>query len=130
MRACLYLILFSVSSCQSVVTAMDVVDRHLFTYLGRTLLSDVSYVKISDAHLDNSILLGKTVVVHGVVHSRGEYDTFLVLQGDGTRMVVDMTALPLRLIKKSNHERLRVLGKLAITSLGFPYIAAESIALL
>lgn len=119
-----------VSGCQPALKVLDDIDRKLFPYSGRTMLSDSSYVKISDTHLDNSALLGKTVIVQGVVHSRGESDTFLVLQGDGARMVVDMTALSVRLIKKSNHERLKVLGKLAITSLGFPYIVAESIALL
>lgn len=135
MRRCyLLLILFSVANggCQSLLSALDSVDRQLFPYSGRTILSNASYVKISDAHLDNSVLLGKTVIVQGLVHSRGDRDTFLVLQGDGARMVIDMTSLPLRLIRKSNlgseHERLKVLGKLALTSLGFPYIAAESIA--
>ena len=132
MRKYLFLLLFGLlaGGCQSVLVVLDDIDRKLFPYSGRTILSDSSFVKISDAHLDNSVLLGKMVIVQGLVHSRGESDTFLVLQGDGARMVIDMTSLPLRLIKKSNHERLKVLGKLAITSLGFPYIVAESITVI
>ncbi|MDE3269489.1 MAG: hypothetical protein OYH77_04310 [Pseudomonadota bacterium] len=112
---------------RALVDVLDSIDRRLFAYAGKTISSAASYVKISDAHLDNGVLLGKTVIVQGMVHSRGEQDTFLVLQGDGVRMVVDMTALPLQLLKESQHKHLKILGKLAITGLGFPYIAARSI---
>lgn len=134
----IFLISFLLLGCQQSQAFLESADVWLFRLLGRSVLSNINLVKIKDMHLNNSALLGKTVIVGGVLQEVGEHSTYLVLADNSARLLVKLNDLPQFFQSSSPATEaghpdlsvgtsLRVFGVVNISRKGHPYVLAQAL---
>ena len=143
--------LLVVSGCQQSRVVLQELDLLGFRLFGKALLSDTSYVRIKEVHLNNRVLLGKPVIVAGALQKVGDQRTYLVMADSSAKLVVDLTSLSVaeraelegeRENGKKHDEgerengkkhgeqretRLKVLGVVGLNNKGHPHLLAKAI---
>lgn len=132
-RLSLILLLLLVS-CKEPRLVLSELDLWGFSILGRPLLSEADFVRIKEVHLNNSVLLGRSVVVAGNLQKVGDHRTYLVISDSSARLVVKLTELSSATLDKletdSNAQRLKIIGRVALSRKGQPHISAQAIKVL
>ena len=132
----LSLILLMVVSCKEPRSMLSDLDLWGFSILGRPLLSEADFVRIKEVHLNNSALLGRSVVVAGNLQKIGDHRTYLVISDSSARLVVKLTELSsptLDQLKADNGgkvQRLKIIGRVALSHKGQPHISAQALKVL
>jgi hypothetical protein len=105
-----------------------IVDEWLFRETGGTLFSNPERLTLKEIHLDNGTLVGRQVVVEGVVQEVNPVGTFLVISDQSARLLVVLTDLENaigRLPKKQ--ELLHVFGSIESGKKGLPFLKAVAV---
>lgn len=128
------ILLLSIVSCKEPRSVLGDLDLWGFSILGRPLLSEADFVRIKEVHLNNSALLGRSVVVAGDLQKIGDHRTYLVISDSSARLVVKLTELSSTTLDKlkteSRVQRLKIIGRVALSRKGQPHISAQAIKVL
>lgn len=130
------ILLLLIVSCKEPRSVLGDLDLWGFSILGRPLLSEADFVRIKEVHLNNSALLGRSVVVAGDLQKIGDHRTYLVISDSSARLVVKLTELSSTTLDKlkgdnnSKRQRLKIIGRVALSRKGQPHISAQAIKVL
>ena len=104
------------------------IDSMSFSCLGRTFFAEATKVPIKEVHLENSMLVGRSVVIEGTLVEVGKFYTFAVIADDSARMLVVLTDIDTtELLKQSGNNKFSVLGDVGSGKHGLPYIQARAL---
>lgn len=123
-------LLLVVSGCQQSRVVLQELDLFGFRLFGKSLLSDTSYVRIKEVHLNNRVLLGKPVIVAGALQKVGEQRTYLVMADSSAKLVVDLTSLSVAEraeLEGKEETQLKVLGVVSLNNKGHPHLIAKAL---
>lgn len=105
-----------------------VVDEWLFRETGGTLFSNPERLTLKEIHLDNGTLVGRQVVVEGVVQEVSPVGTFLVIADQSARLLVVLTdvdnavgSLP------KKQDLLHIFGTIESGKKGLPFLKAVAL---
>ena len=106
------------------------VDRALFAWLGRPVLSTPIEATLKEVHLDDGHLGGRDLLVEGKVLEVSEHGTFLVLSDDEARLLVVLTELEdaAGLLNREHPAAIRVMGSVETGTKGLPYLKARALS--
>ena len=128
------ILLLLMVSCNEPRSVLGDLDLWGFSILGRPLLSEADFVRIKEVHLNNSALLGRSVVVAGDLQKIGDHRTYLVISDSSARLVVKLTELSSTTLDKlkaeSKVQRLKIIGRVALSRKGQPHLSAQAIKVL
>lgn len=119
-----------VSGCQQSRVVLQELDLWGFRVFGKSLLSDTSYVRIKEVHLNNRVLLGKPVIVAGTLQKVGDQRTYLVMADSSAKLVVDLTSLSVAEraeLEDKGETQLKVFGVVGLNNKGHPHLLAKAL---
>lgn len=124
----LYICLF-LSACEGFQGQLDNVDEWVFSRFGRTLLARPALVTSKELHFDEGSLSGSLVLFRGVLAEKGNFDSYMVLNDDGGRVLVVLTHVEIESVLEELPMGLRVdvLGSAERGKKGLPFILAKSL---
>jgi hypothetical protein len=93
--------------------------------MGSTIFSSPERLTLKEIHLDNGTLVGRQVIVEGVVEDVSPVGTFLVVSDHSARLLVVLTDVGhiLSVLPKKS-ESLQVLGSIESGKKGLPFVRA------
>jgi hypothetical protein len=105
-----------------------VVDEWLFRETGGTLFSSPEKLTLKEIHLDNGTLVGRQVVVEGVVQEVSPVGTFLVISDQSARLLVVLTDVGHVLVDLPKKlDSLHVFGTVESGKKGLPFLKAVAL---
>lgn len=119
-----------VSGCQPSRVVLQELGLWGFRVFGKSLLSDTSYVRIKEVHLNNRVLLGKPVIVAGVLQKVGDQRTYLAMADSSAKLVVDLTSLSVAEradLESKGETQLKVFGVVGLNNKGHPHLLAKAL---
>lgn len=124
----LILLIILNQSCRRSSGDWWILDCYLFEKWGVIALSKYSSKKIKDVHLEGASLFNTSVLVQGRIEWVGEYQTYLIIQDEGARLLVDLTSHPKVPLKKAFNigEEVRFAGKIKSGRKGLPHLAVSA----
>jgi len=105
-------------------------DRESFKLSGNTFFAKPEVISIKEIHLDQAKVRGREIIVEGLIALRGSNDTFVVLEDEAARLLVDITkdlSVP-ELLRGAEAQRVRILGTVETGKKGFPVFSALAVA--
>ncbi len=124
------ILIMILSGCQAEGGVKQYLNRLNFNLTGGSFFSDASEVKVKQVLLDNGTLLGREVIVEGLLVDAGDFATHLIIKDKTGQMLVLLTDVDniLRKIDAISQKKIiRVLGTVERGKLGLPYLGAVAV---
>jgi hypothetical protein len=121
--------LLFVSGCYKSGNPKEVVDQTTFRFLGGTIFTEPDQLTMKEIHLDNGTLLGRDIIVEGVVAEVSKHHTYMVLTDSTARLMVILTGLVEAepIIENEKPRIVRILGTVESGRKGHPILKAKAI---
>lgn len=119
-----------IGGCWNGSNVSMVVDEWLFREAGGTIFSSPEKLTLKEVHLDNGTLVGRQVIVEGIVEEVNPLGTFLVISDNSARLLVVLTDVAniLGVLPKKT-DSLQVFGSIESGKKGLPFLKAVALRL-
>ena len=119
MRSVIIMLLLGVSACSKLRAV-------IFEKTGIPIEFNVSTATMKELHLNGLVAPGKYILVWGIVMEAGEGGTFIVIEDEYAKVMVDVTSLEQSLIQSSLGKKVEVLGRFSGGKKGLPLLIASA----
>ena len=125
----LLLISLMLQACERSPQSLEWLDEWAFSKFGRTLIARPALVTSKELHFDEGSLTGLLVSFRGTLSELGKFDSYMVLNDEGGRILVVLTHVELdeKLGGLAKGASVQVLGIAERGKKGLPFIRATSI---
>ncbi len=129
LRNCpILMVCFLLSGCWNGSVFSVIVDEWLFRETGGTLFSNPERLTLKEIHLDNGTLVGRQVIVEGLVQEVSSVGTFLVIADQSARLLVVLTEVDNTVgILPKRSELLHIFGTIESGKKGLPFLKAVAL---
>jgi hypothetical protein len=116
-------------SCSQLVEFPRYMDRRVFERWGVTFFTQPEVISMKEIHLESTTLIGREVLVEGVVDHVGKYATHLVVSDGLARLLVVVTGVNTDALLRAgvDGQNLKIWGFVENGRKGLPYLQALAI---